>query len=128
MDHIASPNIQAECRVRYVDNYYTFRDLDFDGVEELILWLGYTGADGEMMIFTVANGEVVYTGSGACDGTGTALFCSDHDSDFFLGSYDGFGVYADGYRMVSGKMTRITTDAEIPMRWYAIEWIGSLPL
>lgn len=128
VDFIVNPNIQAECRTRYVDNYYTFRDLDSDGVEELILWLGYTGADGETMVFTVKDGTVSYCGSGACDGTGTALFCADHDDDFFLGSYDGFGVYADGYRLISGRMTLISTDAEIPMRWYAVDWIGSLPL
>ena len=128
VDHIDNPFIREACREQYIDNYYTFRDLNSDGVEDLILWLGYTGADGEIMTFTLNNGTVRYTGSAPCDGTGTHLFCADHDDDFFLAAFDGGEVYASSCRMVRGELKVLSIDAEIPQRWYCVEWIGSLPL
>lgn len=128
VDYIVNDIIRDVCRSQHIDNYYIFRDLDYNGVDDLILWLGYTGADGEILTFTVDNGAVRYTGSAACDGTGTAVFCSDHDADFFLASYDGYETYAEDYRFVYGMLMRISTDAVIPHRWYALEQDGSLPI
>ena len=128
IDHIQNKNIQAAWRDRNIDNFYTFWDLDSDGVMELILWHGYTGADGEIQIFTIGNGTTRYAGSAPCDGTGTHLFCASHDDDFFLASYDGNSIYANSYRLIHGKLTLISEDAPIPHRWEAVDWIGSLPL
>ena len=129
VDNISNPFIQEVCRERYVDNYYTFRDLDFDGTEELILWLGYTGADGEMMIFTLGKGDVQYLGSAPCDGTGTVLACADHDDDFFLVSYDGSEEYGSCCELANNELKIISTfTGPIPHRWDYVEWIGSMPL
>lgn len=128
IDYIQNDAIREISREQFIDNFYTFRDLDSNGVLDLILWHGYTGADGEMQTFTIDKGEILYTGSAPCDGTGTHLFCADHDNDFFLASYDGDSVYVNGYRMISNRMTCIAEDAMIPNRWYLVEWVGSLPL
>ena len=128
VDYIQNAEIKKVCKQQYIDNFYTFRDLDQNGVDDLIIWLGYTGADGEVLTFTVHGSAISYTGSAACDGTGIALYCADHDTDFILASYDGFGVYATSYKMIKGKLTQISEDVPIYSRWYVVEWIGSMPL
>ena len=129
VDHISNPWIQEACRDQYISNNYTFRDLDFDGTDELILYLGYTGADGEIMVFTLAGGEVCYVGSAPCDGTGTDLFCADHDDEFFLVSFDGDQIYGSICVLSGGGLQIISSfEHDIPFRWDMVKWVGCLPL
>lgn len=129
VDHISNPWIQEACRDQYISNNYTFRDLDFDGTDELILYLGYTGADGEIMVFTLENGEVCYIGSAPCDGTGTDLFCADHDDEFFLVSFDGGQIYGSICKLSRGQLQIISDfEEDIPFRWDLVDWVGDLPL
>lgn len=129
VDHISNPWIQEACRDQYISNNYTFRDLDFDGTDELILYLGYTGADGEIMVFTLAGGEVCYVGSAPCDGTGTDLFCADHDDEFFLVSFDGSQIYGSICKLSGGELRILSAfERDIPFRWDMVTWVGSLPL
>ena len=128
VNYIANPVIRQVCAQQYIENYFTFRDVNSDGVQELILMLGYTGADGETMFFTLEDGKIRYMGSAPCDGTGTYLFFADHDDDFFVAAFDGDSLYADSYRIVRGSLKKISADADIPQRWYCVDWVGSLPL
>ena len=127
--YLQNPFIKEAWQEYPIDNYYIFRDLDSDGYPELIIWHGYTGADGEVQIFTIGTGDSVsYSGSAACDGTGTHLFCADHDDDFFLESYDGFAPYGNGYRLVNGKLVLTAEGSVAPQRWYCVDPDGYLPL
>lgn len=129
VDHIANPWIREACRDQEISNAYTFRDLDFDGTDELVLYLGYTGADGEIMVFTLAGGEVCYVGSAPCDGTGTDLFCADHDDEFFLVSFDGDQIYGSICKLSGGELRILSYfEQDIPFRWNMVTWVGSLPL
>lgn len=125
---IVNPVIREACEGQYISNYFLFRDLDFDGVTELILWLGYTGADGEILIYTQRGDTVCYIGSAACSGIGTVLLCADHDDDFFWECYHGGMTYAERFRIENGSLIQIAVGEDVPNRWHVVEEVGSLPL
>lgn len=128
IDFIVNEKIREACQESCGHQYYTFHDLDHNGVEDLILWLGCSGADGEVMTFTIRDGVLCYTGSASCDGLGTAISGSDHDTGIILSQYDGYRQYSEAFRLKNGVLTLIGIDVEIPSSWYLLDWVGSLPL
>lgn len=107
---------------------YAFRDLDHDGVDDLVLWLGAGASEGELMTFTMYDNAILYTGSIPCLGIRPHVLCADHDTDIIVAEIYHGETVAYSCRIVNYRLKVISEGTTIPMRWKEITWEGDLPV
>lgn len=127
VEYIANSVIRSAYIDGYADNFYLFYDIDKDGTEDLVIWLGCTGADGEVMAFFCDGESVLYKGSVVCDGIDIHIFGTDGDTGMILAEYDGMGEYLIYCDVAAGTLKTIVYDTILPMDWYLLSEEGQLP-
>lgn len=108
---------------------FYFHDVDRDGADDLIVWSGCSGADGEVQLFTGAGDAVTYLGSVPCDGSGIGIYGSDRMTGLILSEYDGTGELLSSYDVLNGKLAARQRPKQVSLDgWEPLEAYGQLPL
>ncbi len=110
-------------------NYY-FHDIEKDGTNDLIVWYGTSGTDGELLVFTSAEEQIVCVGSAPCTGIDPAVFGSAEKTGLIHAEFDGDCNWYAGLDIAGGALTEVfpTSAIPLPKGWQLLEPVGRLPL
>lgn len=108
---------------------FYFHDVDRDGTDDLIVWSGCSGADGEVQLFSGHGTEILYRGSVPCDGSGIGLYGSTRMSGLILSEYDGSGEVLTGCDVAGWDLAVSRSQRAVSLDgWEPLEADGHLPL
>lgn len=128
IEHIDNETIRQALMEGWGAGQFYFHDVDRDGKNDLIIWLGCSGADGEVQLFSVYGNEITYMGSVPCDGSGIGIYGSTDMTGLILSEFDGEGEALSGCDVAGRRLKLSENDKEISLNgWYPLEAYGQLP-
>jgi len=120
--------LRTELEAGYGGGNYYFHDVNRDGYEDLLIWLGCAGDTGETLLFTAVTGTVELCGTVLCGGDAIGIYGSDIRSGFILAEFDGETEWRTACDLVGDEIVFYAGDPELAEDWYPMEPDGWLPL
>ena len=126
--YVENPVLAQELEDGYGAGAYYFHDVDRDGYKDLVLWLGCSGANGEVFVFYGDGSSIESAGSVTCSGDGIGIYGSDRKTGLILAEFDGVGEYQTSYDMVGGQLEPFDAGTASADGWIPLEPDGWLPV